>query len=236
MHHQYIFNASIMHHQRFINALSMHSSTHHQGIVSEFVNASSMYSSMHHQCIYQYTINTFIYIPSIHLSIYHQFIIIATNASISFIQFFLSFIKFIHISSFALLFGHSLLWCCHPFHLLLSFLHSLYPFNSFFRPSLRSFAVRYCIQSSTIILFLCLANSWFNTLPTRSLPCCVNSQFYALEKKSTMLCNLLYHHASVFERTNQRREFSSKHAQDKPPNQPGNGRSRYAFDAISSKR
>ena len=147
---------------------------------------------------------------------------------------FLSLNSFLHLlNSFKLVHLH----CCSfirsfvavtPSSFLLSFLNSLYPFISFFRPSF--------VQSSTIILFLCLANSWFNTLHTRSLPCCVNSQFYALEKKSTMLCNLLYHHASVFERTNQRREFSSKHAQDKLPNQPGNGRSRYAFDVISSKR
>lgn len=51
-----------------------------------------------------------------HLSIYHQ-CIIASTASISFIQLFLSFIKFIQISSFALLFGHSLLCCCHSFRL-----------------------------------------------------------------------------------------------------------------------
>ena len=122
-----------------------------------------------------------------------------------------------------------------PSSFLLTFLNSL-GVQFIFQAFIRSFAVRSCIQSSTIILlFLCLANSWFNTLSTRSLPCCVNSQFYALEKKSTMLCNLLYHHAPVFERTNQRREFSSKHAQDKLPNQPGNGRSRYAFDAISCK-
>ena len=121
-----------------------------------------------------------------------------------------------------------------PSAFLLSILNSLYPFIPIhFQAFIRPFAVRSCIQPSTIILFLCLANSRFNTLPTRSLPFCVNSQFYALEKNSTMLCNLLYHHASVFERTNQRREFSSKHAQDKLPNQPGNGRSRHAFDAIS---
>ena len=125
--------------------------------------------------------------------------------------------------------------CCHSFRLSSFLFKFTLPVQFIFQAFIPSFAVRSCIQSSTIILFLCLANSWFNTLPTRSLPCCVNSQFYALEKKSTMLCNLLYHHASVFERTNQRREFSSKHAQDKLPNQPGDGRSRYAFDAISCK-
>lgn len=139
MHHQCIFNASIMHHKRFVNALSMHSSTHHQGIVSEFVNA-------------------FISIPSMHLSIYHQCIIIASNASISFIQFFLSFIKFIQVSSFALLFVHSLLCCCHSF-LLSSFLFKFTLLVQFIFQAFTSFAVRSGIQSSTIILFLCLANS-----------------------------------------------------------------------------
>ena len=86
-------NASSMHLQCFNNASSMHSLTHHQCIVSAVVNASSMHLSIYHQCI------------------------IASTASISFIQLFLSFIKFIQISSFALLFGHSLLCCCHPFRL-----------------------------------------------------------------------------------------------------------------------
>ena len=202
-----------MHHQCFVNTLSMPSPTNHQSIVSAFVNASSMHSSMH----------LVINIPSMHhhcIKCINSFFHLLNSFKLvhlhccSFIRFFVA----VTLSAF-----------------LLSFLNSLYPFNSFFRPSfLRSLFVPVFI-SSTIILFLCLANSWFNTLPTRSVPCCVNSQFYALEKKSTMLCNLLYHHASVFERTNQRRKFCSKHAQDKLPNQPGNGRSRYAFDAISCK-
>ena len=81
--HQCIINASLIHyqclHQRIINPLSVHLSMHHK---------------CNHQCI--------------KWSIYHQCIIIASNASISFTQFFPSFIKFIQISSFALLFVHSL--------------------------------------------------------------------------------------------------------------------------------
>ena len=148
---------------------------------------------------------------------------------------FRSFNSFFHLSNSSKLVH---LHCCsfiRSFRLSSFLFKFTLPVQLIFQAFIPSFAVRSCIQSSTIILLLCLANSWFNTLPTRSLPCCVNSQYYALEKKSTMLCNLLYHHASVFERTNQRRKFSSKHAQDKLPNQPGNGRSTYAFDAISCK-
>ena len=124
------------HHQCFINALSMHSSTNHQSIVSAFVNASSMHLSIYHQCIYLYNINA---------SLLHQ------------MHEFRSFNSFFHLSNSSCLVH---LHCCSairsfvavtPSAFLLSFLNSLYPFNSFFRPSLRSFAVRSCIQSSTII-------------------------------------------------------------------------------------
>ena len=98
---------------------------------------------MHYQCIYQYTINA-----SLHQL--HQF---------------RSFSCFFHLlNSFKLVHLH----CCSvirsfvavtPSAFLLSFLNSLYPFNSFFRPSfLRSLFIPVFI-SSTIILFLCLANS-----------------------------------------------------------------------------
>ena len=145
------FNASSM---QSINASSMHlnasimhlnaSLMHYQCIHQRIINASSVQLSMHHQCthqcIYQYTINASL----------HQF---------------RSFNPFFHLlNSFKLVHLH----CCSfirsfvavtPSAFLLSFLNSLYSFNSFFRPSLRSFPVRSCIQSSTIILFLCLANS-----------------------------------------------------------------------------
>lgn len=56
-------------------------------------NISSMHSSMHYQCIHQCIINAFIIAFINASSMHHQCIInvfIASNASISFIQFFLS--------------------------------------------------------------------------------------------------------------------------------------------------
>ena len=127
---------------------------HHQCFINAFINASSM----HRQCICQCIINTFINAFSDQYTM-HQCIIIASNTSILFIQFFLSFIKFIQISSFALLFVYSLLCCCHPFrHSSFLFKFTL-PIQFIFQAFICSFAVRSCIQSSTIISFLCLANS-----------------------------------------------------------------------------
>lgn len=202
-----------------------------------------MHLSMHyqcinqciHQCIVSAFVNAFINASSMHLSIY-----ITCAPSLHQMHQFRSLNSFFHLL-YSLISVH--LHCCSsirslvtvtPSAFLLLFLNSLYPFNSFFRPSFVLSPFVPVFNHLLLYLFLCLANSGF-ILPTRSLPCCVNTQFYGLEKKSTMLRSLLYHHASVFERTNQRREFSSKHAPDKLPNQPGNGRSRYAFDAISCK-
>lgn len=144
MHHQCIHHSSLnhqgnpsMHHQCFVNTLSMPSPTNHQSIVSAFVNASSMHSSMH----------LVINIPSMHhhgIKCINSFFHLLNSFKLvhlhccSFIRFFVA----VTLSAF-----------------LLSFLNSLYPFNSFFRPSfLRSLFVPVFI-SSTIILFLCLANS-----------------------------------------------------------------------------
>ena len=122
LHHQ--GNPS-MHHQCFVNTLSMPSPTNHQPIVSAFVNASSMHSSMH----------LVINIPSMHRSSLHQMH-----------QFFLSFIKFIQISSFALLFVHSLLCCCHSFRLSSFLFKFTLPVQFIFQAFIPSFAVRSCIH------------------------------------------------------------------------------------------
>ena len=99
---------------------------------------------MHYQCIYQYTINA-----SLHQL--HQF---------------RSFSCFFHLlNSFKLVHLH----CCSvirsfvavtPSFRLSSFLFKFTLLVQFiFQAFIPSFAVRSCIQSSTIILFLCLANS-----------------------------------------------------------------------------
>ena len=82
---KYFINASI---NAFITApsmnSSMHSSIHHQCIV---------YRAMHHQIIHQCIINALIIVFINASSMHHQCIInvfIVSNASISFIQFFLS--------------------------------------------------------------------------------------------------------------------------------------------------
>lgn len=117
LHHQ--GNPS-MHHQCFVNTLSMPSPTNHQPIVSAFVNAFiNAFSD-------QYTINA---------SSLHQMH-----------QFFLSFIKFIQISSFALLFVHSLLCCCHSFRLSSFLFKFTLPVQFIFQAFIPSFAVRSCIH------------------------------------------------------------------------------------------
>ena len=129
LHHQ--GNPS-MHHQCFVNTLSMPSPTNHQPIVSAFVNASSMHSSMH----------LVINIPSMHhhcIKCINSFFHLLNSFKLvhlhccSFIRFFVA----VTLSAF-----------------LLSFLNSLYPFNSFFRPSfLRSLFVP--VFSHLLLYYFC---------------------------------------------------------------------------------
>lgn len=104
---------------------------------------------MHYQCIHQRIIKALSVNLSMHLSVYHQCIYLYTTNASSLHQMhqFRSFNSFFHLlNSFKLVHLH----CCSfirsfvavtPSSFLLSCLNSLYSFNSFFRPSLRSLFV-----------------------------------------------------------------------------------------------
>ena len=133
MHHQCIHQC-IHHciikviHQCIINASLIHYQCLHQ-----------LESSIHCQCICQCIINAFINAFS------DQYTINASSLH-QMHQFFLSFIKFIQISSFALLFVHSLLCCCHSFRLSSFLFKFTLPVQFIFHAFIPSFAVRSCIH------------------------------------------------------------------------------------------
>lgn len=151
-----------------ISASSVHLSMHHQCIhqcihhcIIKVINQCIINASLiHNQCLHQRIINPL----SVHLSMHSSMHLVINIPSMhhhcikcinSFFHLLNSFkLVHLHCCSFIRFFVAVTLSA-----FLLSFLNSLYPFNSFFRPSfLRSLFVPVFI-SSTIILFLCLANS-----------------------------------------------------------------------------